>query len=83
MDTIDQNTAFELSREFYVAQPNLFATLLFRPTAAGSAVTVRMENFETSQDRDSNRQAWEGALTTLQAILGTHGNLPGRSLCRD
>lgn len=139
MDTIDQNTAFELSREFSVAPPNLFAafidaatlkeiwgvsriavdarpngqaraeltidgenwdftilyqevvpyeklrwivhfdrlpgkepqaTLLFRPTAAGSAVTVRMENFETSQDRDANRQAWEGALMTLRAIFG-------------
>jgi hypothetical protein len=45
------------------------ATLSFRPTAAGSEVTVRMENFETSEERDANRQAWESGLTKLEAIL--------------
>jgi uncharacterized protein YndB with AHSA1/START domain len=46
------------------------ATLSFLATAAGSAVTVRMENFETSEDRDANRQAWEAGLKKLEAILG-------------
>jgi hypothetical protein len=45
-------------------------TLSFSATAEGSEVTVRMENFETSQERDANRQAWEGALTRLEAIVG-------------
>ena len=138
MDTIDKNTAFELSHAFPVTQATLFnafidaatlkdiwgvasitvdarpngqararltidnenwdfaityqevippdklrwfvhfdrfpskeprATLSFRATAGGSEVTVRMENFETSQERDGNRQAWQGALTRLDAIV--------------
>jgi hypothetical protein len=28
-----------------------------------------MENFETSQERDGNKQAWEGALKKLEAIV--------------
>jgi uncharacterized protein YndB with AHSA1/START domain len=45
-------------------------TLSFKAAAGGSEVTVRMENFETSQERDANRQAWEGALKRLEAIVG-------------
>ncbi|MBZ5636565.1 MAG: SRPBCC domain-containing protein [Acidobacteriia bacterium] len=45
------------------------ATLLFRAAAGGSEVTVRMENFGSSQERDSNRQAWEGALKRLEVIV--------------
>jgi len=45
-------------------------TLSFSATAGGSEVTVRMENFETSQERDANREAWEGALKRLEAIVG-------------
>ena len=47
-----------------------WVTLSFRATAGGSEVTIRMENFETSQERDANRQAWEGALKRLEAIVG-------------
>ena len=45
------------------------ATLSFRPAPGGSQVTVRMENFESSQERDANRQAWQGALKKLETIL--------------
>jgi hypothetical protein len=45
------------------------AALLFSATAGGSEVTVRMENFETSQERDANKQAWEGALRRLESIV--------------
>jgi len=44
-------------------------TLSFRTKAGCSEVTVRMENFETSQERDGNKQAWEGALKKLEAIV--------------
>ncbi|SRR5258706_8523808 len=46
-----------------------WASLFFRATAGGSKVKVRMENFDSVVERDSNRQAWEGALTKLEAII--------------
>ena len=47
----------------------ILATLWFRKTTGGSEVTVRQENFETSQERDANRQAWERTLQTLEDLL--------------
>ena len=44
-------------------------TLRFKEIAAGTELTLRMENFESWQERDQNRQAWEGALETLQALI--------------
>ncbi|MGH2362204.1 MAG: SRPBCC family protein [bacterium] len=44
-------------------------TLLFKATAGGAEVTVRMENFETPEERDGNKQAWEGALKKLERLL--------------
>jgi hypothetical protein len=44
-------------------------TLSFKTTTSGAEVTVRMENFETPQERDANRQAWERALRTLEGLL--------------
>ena len=45
-------------------------TLWFNATADGAEVTIRMENFETTEERDANRQAWEAGLTTLEALIG-------------
>jgi hypothetical protein len=45
------------------------ATLLFKATGSGAEVTVRMENFDTPHERDSNKQAWEGALRKLAEIV--------------
>ena len=44
-------------------------TLSFKTKEGGSEVTARMENFETSQERDGNKQAWEAALKKLEAIV--------------
>ena len=45
-------------------------TLWFKTTTGGAEVKVRMENFENSQERDANRNAWEGALKTLAEVIG-------------
>jgi uncharacterized protein YndB with AHSA1/START domain len=47
------------------------ATLLFSAMGSGAEVTVRMKNFETAHERDSNKQAWEGALRKLEEIFAT------------
>ena len=44
-------------------------TLRFKEIAAGTELTLRMENFESSNERDQNRQAWEAALETLEGLL--------------
>jgi len=44
-------------------------TLWFQPATNGARVTVRMENFESSEERDANKQAWEGALRTLEGLI--------------
>lgn len=44
-------------------------TLLFRTVEDASEVTLRMENFETTQERDGNRQAWNEALDRLGGIV--------------
>ena len=45
-------------------------TVLFDDAATGTELTVRMENFETADERDANRQAWEHGLETLADVLG-------------
>ena len=44
-------------------------TLLFDQAEAGTEFTVRMENFESSEERDANKTAWKNALDTLDKIL--------------
>jgi hypothetical protein len=44
------------------------ATLWFKPATRGAEVTVQMENFETPEERDNNRQAWERALQKLETL---------------
>jgi uncharacterized protein YndB with AHSA1/START domain len=44
-------------------------TLLFKKADRGVELVVRMENFETLQERDNNKQAWERALKTLEGLL--------------
>ena len=46
------------------------ATLLFKQAPGGAEVTVAMSNFETMQERDANKAAWERALTKLAGLLG-------------
>lgn len=40
-------------------------TVLLEDAATGTELTVRMENFETIQERDANRQAWQRGLARL------------------
>ena len=48
------------------------ATLSFSTVPNGARVTVRMENFESAQECDENKQAWDGALAKLaDRLLGT------------
>jgi uncharacterized protein YndB with AHSA1/START domain len=44
-------------------------TLWFKKISDGTQLTLHQENFENSQERDGNRQAWEGALTTLERLI--------------
>src|SRR5262245_59336518 len=44
-------------------------TLWFETTPHGAKLTLRMENFETSQERDGNRQASEAALSRLEQLI--------------
>jgi uncharacterized protein YndB with AHSA1/START domain len=54
---------------------NAFPTKETRVTATlgeveqGTELVLRMENFETVDERDANRQAWQAALATLGDIL--------------
>ena len=43
--------------------------LRFEDAHPGTALTVRMDNFETPEERDANKQAWQQALVTLSEIL--------------
>jgi uncharacterized protein YndB with AHSA1/START domain len=47
------------------------ATLVFKAMESGAEVRVRMEKFETPQERDSNKQAWEETLKKLEEIIDT------------
>jgi uncharacterized protein YndB with AHSA1/START domain len=44
-------------------------TILMNKVSAGTELKLRMENFENSQERNGNRQAWESALLKLAEIL--------------
>lgn len=44
-------------------------TLLFNKINTGTELVVRMENFETPEERDANKNAWESGLNTLFDIL--------------
>ena len=44
-------------------------TLRFLKADRGTELVVRMENFETVEERDANRIAWERGLATLAAIV--------------
>ena len=44
-------------------------TLFFKKAEKGTELVVRMENFETSQERDANKKAWQAGLDTLAGIL--------------
>ena len=44
-------------------------TLLFEKTAEGTQLTLRQENFETSQERNANREALINALSRLAGLL--------------
>jgi uncharacterized protein YndB with AHSA1/START domain len=44
-------------------------TALFDEIATGTKLTVRMENFETSDERDANRQAWQHGLAALMDLV--------------
>ena len=43
--------------------------LLLNDAATGTELTVRMENFESAEERDANRQAWERGLATLADLV--------------
>ena len=43
--------------------------VLLNDAAAGTELTIRMENFETAEERDANRQAWERGLATLADVM--------------
>lgn len=44
-------------------------TLLFAKVADGAELTLRQENFESSQERDANREALTNALNRLAELL--------------
>jgi len=44
-------------------------TVLFDDAGPGTRLTVRMENFETPEERDANRQAWQHGLAALRDIV--------------
>jgi len=44
-------------------------TALLKEMEKGTQLTIRMENFETTAERDANKQAWQSGLATLAAIL--------------
>lgn len=41
----------------------------------GTALTLRMENFESAEECNANRQAWERGLAILADIVGRRGML--------
>ena len=43
--------------------------VLLKDAATGTELTIRMENFETAEERDANRQAWERGLATLADVV--------------
>jgi hypothetical protein len=45
-------------------------TVLLGEAPAGTELKIRMDNFETAEERDANRQAWQHGLATLADIVG-------------
>ena len=43
--------------------------VLFKEAGKGTELIVRMENFETPEERDANKQAWQRGLATLADIV--------------
>ena len=43
--------------------------VLLKEAATGTELTIRMENFETADERDANRQAWQRGLATLADVV--------------
>jgi uncharacterized protein YndB with AHSA1/START domain len=48
----------------------IHAVLWFTKITDGAKLTVQMDNFESIQERDANRSAWQGALRTLGGLIG-------------
>ena len=44
-------------------------TVLFNKADKGAELIVRMENFETAEEREANKQAWQRGLATLADIV--------------
>src|SRR5262245_3157293 len=45
-------------------------TVLLRKDKTGTVLTLRMENFESVEERDANRVAWERGLAILADVVG-------------
>ena len=43
--------------------------VLLKEAATGTELTIRMENFETADERDANMQAWQRGLATLADVV--------------
>lgn len=44
-------------------------TVLLKPTDKGTLLTLRMENFESDEERNANKQAWEKGLAVLGDVV--------------
>ena len=44
-------------------------TVLLEDAATGTALTVLMENLDSAEERDANKQAWQRGLATLAEIV--------------
>jgi hypothetical protein len=54
--------------------------VLLGAAPVGTELKIRMENFETAEERDANRQAWQRGLSTLADIVGeSAGGRPARA----
>ena len=69
---VDVDTAYEIHRLFPVDPERLFAAFT-NPAILkdiwGLQLTLRQENFETSQERNANREALTNALSRLAGLL--------------
>jgi hypothetical protein len=57
-------------------------TVLLRQADRGTLVTLRMENFESTEERDANKPAWEQGLAILGGVVGTDEHLGNISRIR-
>jgi uncharacterized protein YndB with AHSA1/START domain len=44
-------------------------TVSLKDAHGGTELTIRMENFETAEERDANKQAWQRGLASLAGIV--------------